>query len=104
MLDKTPDNTTMNVNNFAGACLTNSFSTVAIKPERSAMPSPSMATNTGPTGAKCVKFVTILPKIWCKPVTLNKFTTLTVSPLTGCNADQLKDSPNHDTKITNAHK
>jgi hypothetical protein len=84
VFDSTPAKTSTNVSSRFGAEMTMSRNAVPIRPLPSAMPMPSIATSTVPSGAKPVKFVTMLVRIRCSPAMDIRFTGRISSPVPGC--------------------
>ncbi len=69
-----PANTMATVTTWRGADKTMPRTAADKSPERSATPTPSIATSTTPNGAKLVKFVTRLVKIMRMPSAFNRLT------------------------------
>src|SRR5699024_8240823 len=84
-LDITPANTKAAVINCFGTDNTKPRNNALINPVLSAIPIPSIVTNTIPSGAKLMKLSVIDKKICCIPSRLNRFVTSTISPASpGC--------------------
>ena len=75
-----PANTMTTVTRFFGAPSTSARTAVVSNPERSATPTPRIATNTVPSGTKPVKFVVRFWKIQRMPSPVIKLWTAKISP------------------------
>jgi hypothetical protein len=73
-----------------------------MRPLPSAMPIPSIATSTVPSGAKPVKFGTICVSIRCSPVTVIRLTGLISSPVPGCVTTRLNCAVMPDSTTTSS--
>ena len=76
--DITPNNTTINVNNFLGLSLVIILKKEFKKPELYATPTPISPTINVPNGANVVKLFNKLLIRYCIPVLLNKLFIVTI--------------------------
>jgi hypothetical protein len=82
--------TTMGVSSVLGVESSIRFKPALINPECSATPTPNIATNTTPKGAKPVKIMTILDRKSAKESPVNKLFTTTASAVLGSIALKVK--------------
>lgn len=97
----TPANATTKDNHMGERTLATAARIAApMKPEYSAMATPSMHTRIKPTGAKVTKLSTASVTIFCRYSEVMRFWTSMTSPVPGSSADMSAMAPSHDDTTT----